>query len=445
MNYRSVSFWFDSLVESGADDLAPRPALPGNIHADVAIVGGGLTGLWTAYYLAKADPSLRIAVLEKEIAGFGASGRNGGWCSALFPASTAKLERLHGLDAALAMRRAMIETVDEVGRVVALEGIDCDYVRGGTVSFARDAVQAAEADAEVAEAARYRVDRIARTATGTFDPACARVQPARLVRGLARVVESLGVSIYEGTEVLDWEPHRVATTKGAVTADAVVIALEGYGAALPKTHREVLPLYSLMIATEPLSDAAWREIGLEHGQTFADFRHLIVYGQRTADDRFAFGGRGARYHWGSAIRESYDRVPGVFAHLQATLADFFPAAADARITHTWGGPLGVPRDWHAHAAYDPATGIATAGGYVGDGLSTTNLAGRTLTDLILGRETELTELPWANHRSPRWEPEPLRFVGANLGTTAMSIADAEQRITRRPSLAARLMAPLTGH
>ncbi|MCU1423052.1 MAG: FAD-dependent oxidoreductase [Microbacteriaceae bacterium] len=440
-----MSFWFDSLVESGADDLARRPALPGNIHADVAIVGGGLTGLWTAYYLAKADPDLRIVVLEKEIAGFGASGRNGGWCSALFPASTAKLERLHGLDAALAMRRAMIETVDEVGRVAALEGIHCDYVKGGTVSYARDAVQATEADAEVAEAARYRVDRIERTATGTFDPACARVQPARLVRGLARVVESLGVTIFEGTEVLDWQPHRVATAKGAVTADTVVIALEGYGAALPKTHRDVLPLYSLMIATEPLSDAAWREIGLEHGQTFADFRHLIVYGQRTADDRFAFGGRGARYHWGSAIRESYDRVPGVFAHLRATLADFFPAAADARITHTWGGPLGVPRDWHAHAAYDPTTGIATAGGYVGDGLSTTNLAGRTLTDLILGRETELTELPWTNHRSPRWEPEPLRFVGANLGTTAMSVADAEQRITRRPSLAARLMAPLTGH
>jgi glycine/D-amino acid oxidase-like deaminating enzyme len=440
-----VSFWFDSLVESGADDLAPRPALPGNIRADVAIVGGGLTGLWTAYYLARADPGLRIVVLEKEIAGFGASGRNGGWCSALFPASTAKLERLHGLDAALAMRRAMLDTVDEVGRVAALEGIDCDYVKGGTVSYARDAVQAAEADAEVAEAAHYRVDRIERTASGTFDPACARVHPAKLVRGLARVVEGLGVTIYEGTEVLDWQPNRVATARGAVTADTVVIALEGYGAALPKTHREVLPLYSLMIATEPLPDSAWRAIGLEHGQTFADFRHLIVYGQRTADDRFAFGGRGARYHWGSAIRESYDRAPGVFAHLRATLADFFPAAADAGITHTWGGPLGVPRDWHAHAGYDPATGIATAGGYVGDGLSTTNLAGRTLTDLILGRDSELTELPWSNHRSPRWEPEPLRFVGANLGTTAMSVADAEQRITRRPSLAARLMAPLTGH
>src|SRR6187402_3052476 len=192
IDYRGLSFWHESVP----DDLTARAPLPGDRDADVAIVGGGLTGLWTAWYLLERDPTLRIVVLEKEIAGFGASGRNGGWCSALFPASTAKLERLHGLDAALAMRRAMIDTVDEVGRVAAAEGIDCDYVKGGTVSYARDAVQAAEADAEVAEAARYRVDRIERTVTGTFDPACARVQPARLVRGLARVVESLGVTIY---------------------------------------------------------------------------------------------------------------------------------------------------------------------------------------------------------------------------------------------------------
>jgi len=245
--------------------------------------------------------------------------------------------------------------------------------------------------------------------------------------------------------VLGWEPHRVLTARGTVTADHVVIATEGYGATIAQTRRDVLPLYSLMIATEPLTDAAWRSIGIEHGQTFTDYRHLLVYGQRTADNRFAFGGRGARYHWGSSIRPEYDRVPRVFAHLRATLVDLFPGARDAAITHTWGGPLGVPRDWHAAAGYDPATGIATAGGYVGDGLSTTNLAGRTLADLITGRDTAVTRLPWAGHRSPSWEPEPLRFAGANLGLLAMTIADAEERITRRPSIAARLMAPLVGH
>jgi glycine/D-amino acid oxidase-like deaminating enzyme len=439
--YRELSFWHDSVP----DDLAPRPALAGDTEVDVAIVGGGLTGLWTAYYLRARDPSLRIAVLEKEIAGFGASGRNGGWCSALFPRSTASLEKAHGREAALAMRRAMIATVDEVGRVSEAEGIDCDFVKGGTIAFARSDVQRRAADADVAEAAEYGVDPLERRTDSTFDPNCARVHPSKLVRGLARTVEAGGVDIYEQTEVLDWEPRRVLTTRGTVSAAHVIVATEGYGATLPKTRRSILPLYSLMIATEPLSDDAWSEIGIEHGQTFTDYRHLLIYGQRTADNRFAFGGRGARYHWGSAIRPGYDRVDHVFDHLRGTLAELFPRAADARVTHRWGGPLGVPRDWHASVRYDAATGIGSAGGYVGDGLSTTNLAGRTLADLVTGTQSELTALPWVNHRSPRWEAEPLRFLGSNAGLMAMSAADVEERITRRPSLAARLMGPLTGH
>ena len=447
-DYRRLSFWHDSV----ADDLSPRTALAGDTTADVAIVGGGLTGLWTAYYLLERDPTLRVAVLEKHIAGFGASGRNGGWCSALFPASTAALAREHGRGAALAMRRAMVDTVDEVGRVAAAEGIDCDFVRGGTLSLARTPLQLEAARAEVLEARGYGVDdlRLVETSVGgalgaSVDPACARLHPAKLVRGLARLLEARGVAIYEQTEVLDWTAGSVTTARGTVSAPHVVIATEGYGATLPKSRRGILPLYSLMIATEPLDDAVWRDIGIEHGQTFTDFRHLLVYGQRTADNRFAFGGRGARYHWGSAIRDGYDRVPRVFDHLRAALVDLFPQAAQAEVTHRWGGPLGVPRDWHASVRYDEATGTGAAGGYVGDGLSTTNLAGRTLADLVTGATTPLTALPWVNHHSPRWEPEPLRFVGANLGLAAMTVADAEEKVTGRASVAARLMVPLTGH
>ena len=447
-DYRRLSFWHDSV----ADDLSPRTALAGDTTADVAIVGGGLTGLWTAYYLLERDPTLRVAVLEKHIAGFGASGRNGGWCSALFPASTAALAREHGRGAALAMRRAMVDTVDEVGRVAAAEGIDCDFVRGGTLSLARTPLQLEAARAEVLEARGYGVDdlRLVETDVGgalgaSVDPACARLHPAKLVRGLARLLEARGVAIYEQSEVLDWTAGSVTTARGTVSAPHVVIATEGYGATLPKSRRGILPLYSLMIATEPLDDAVWRDIGIEHGQTFTDFRHLLVYGQRTADNRFAFGGRGARYHWGSAIRDGYDRVPRVFDHLRAALVDLFPQAAQAEVTHRWGGPLGVPRDWHASVRYDESTGIGAAGGYVGDGLSTTNLAGRTLADLVTGASTPLTALPWVNHHSPRWEPEPLRFVGANLGLAAMTVADAEEKVTGRASVAARLMAPLTGH
>jgi len=438
-----LSFWHDT-VPTG---LAPRPALPGDLDVDVAIAGGGLTGLWTAYYLARRDPGIRIAVIEKHIAGFGASGRNGGWCSALFPASASALERRHGRDAAVRMRRAMIDTVDEVGRVTEDEGIDCDYVKGGTLAFVRSAAQRIRASADLREVAEFGIDTLTWNSANDrlLDPACARLHPAKLVRGRAEVVERMGVTIYEQTEVQGFSTGTVSTDRGVVSCDTVVVALEGYGATLRATHRRVLPLYSLMIATEPLPDSVWDAMGIQHGQTFTDYRHLLVYGQRTADNRFAFGGRGARYHWGSSIRPEYDRADRVFEHLRKTLVDFFPQAADAAVTHAWGGPLGVPRDWHAGVSFDRESGIAHAGGYVGDGLSTTSIAGRTLADLITGTESELTTLPWVGHRSPNWEPEPLRFIGANLGLVAMTIADAEENVTGRPSIAAKLMAPLTGH
>jgi glycine/D-amino acid oxidase-like deaminating enzyme len=446
--YAGLSFWHATV-----GDLSPRAGLDGDTDADVAIVGGGLTGLWTAWYLLERDPALRIVVLEKEIAGFGASGRNGGWCSALFPRSTASLERAHGRPAALAMRRAMIDTIDEVGSFESRWSFD--FARGGTIAYARSRVQERAARSEIAEADAYGVDEIgwrgrervgASGALGaSFDRSCASLDPAKLVRGLATALSARGVQICEGTEVTDIAPGRVTTLRGVVTADRVVVATEGYTATFPATKRRILPLYSLMIATEPLPPSFWDEAQIAHGETFTDYRHLLIYGQRTADDRFAFGGRGARYHWGSAIRPGYDRAPRVFEHLRRTLVDLFPAAADATITHRWGGPLGIPRDWHASVGYDPATRIGRAGGYVGDGLSTTNLAGRTLADLLTGTDTELTRLPWVGHRSPDWEPEPLRFLGANAGMLAMAAADVEERVTRRSSLIAKVMGPLVGH
>lgn len=448
--YRGLSLWHDTVP----DALEARAALAGDAEADVAIIGAGLTGLWTAWYLLERDPSLRIVVLEREIAGFGASGRNGGWCSALFPRSAASLARQHGREAAIRMRRAMLDTVAEVGRAAEQAGIDCDFVRGGTIAFARSPAQLSAARAEVEEAAEFGVDElelwgpdrvhVAGALGAAFDPACARLHPAKLVRGLARALEARGVLIHERTAVLNWMPGRVRTEHGTVRCEHIVLATEGYTAQFRATRRRVLPLYSLMIATEPLPEAVWHELGIGHGQTFTDFRHLLIYGQRTADNRIAFGGRGARYHLGSSIRSGYDRVPRVFEHLRRTLAELFPLVRDAAITHRWGGPLGVPRDWHASVHYDPVARIGAAGGYVGDGLSTTNLAGRTLAELLTGADSELTRLPWVNHRSPDWEPEPLRFIGANGGLLAMTAADAEERLTRRPSVIAAAMGRLTG-
>ncbi len=425
-------------------------------------MGAGLTGLWTAYYLLRADPTLRVAVLEAETAGFGASGRNGGWCSALFPASLDTLAALPGSSrsAALAQHQAMRATVDEVLRAAAEEGIDARAHKGGTVAVARSASQLRRARHEVAAArawgrgeddvrlldaaeARGRLAALG-TLGGTFTPDCAAIHPARLVRGLARAVERHGGTVHEGTRVLSLEPHRAVTEHGTVTADVVVRATEGYTRSLAGLRRAVVPVYSLVVATEPLSDAVWEQVGLRDRETFTDHRNLIVYGQRTADGRMVFGGRGAPYHFGSTVTAAHDREPRVFEMLRATVRGLFPVLGGVRFTHAWGGALGVPRDWVASVGLDRGTGLAWAGGYVGDGVGTTNLAGRTLRDLVLGHDTDLTALPWVGHRSRRWEPEPLRWLGVNAGLRAMTLADAEERVTRRPSAIARAMAPLLG-
>ncbi|MGZ4468463.1 MAG: NAD(P)/FAD-dependent oxidoreductase [Nocardioidaceae bacterium] len=423
------------------------------------IVRAGFTGLWTAYYLRTARPRMKVVVLEAETAGFGASGRNGGWCSALFPASAGTLARLTGADAdaAKAQHRAMRDTVGEVLDVLAEERIDAHQHRGGTISLARTPAQLRRAVAEVEDArawgrddlelldeqaARARLDAT-RTLGGTYTRDCAAVHPARLVRGLARAVERRGAVIHEQTRALAIEPRTVRTEHGTVRAEHVIRATEGYTAGLDG-RRSLVPVYSLIIATEPLSAETWDRIGLRARETFTDYRNVVVYGQRTVDDRLVFGGRGAPYHFGSATGPAFDQNHRVFAALRASLVDMFPVLEPVRYTHAWGGALGIPRDWCASVGLDPETGLGWAGGYVGDGVSTSNLAGRTLRDLVLGRDTGLTRLPWVNHRSRRWEPEPLRWLGVNAGLRAMSFADHEERLTGRPSLVARAMSPLLG-
>jgi len=456
-DYRGLSLWHDTFPGV----LDRRPPLPGDREVDVCIVGAGFTGLWTAYYLAGLDPTLRIAVLERETAGFGASGRNGGWCSALFPASLAAISRRSGRDAAVALQRALHATVDEVGRVAAAEGIDCAFAKGGTIGLARTPVQVQRARAAVADSRAWGLgeddlrwlpaDEAGRTLAATavlgatYTPHCAAIDPTRLVRGLADAAAGRGVEIFEGTAVTRLTAGRVETGYGVVRARHVVRATEGYTARLPGLRRAIAPVYSLMLATEPLPTSFWDEVGLRRRETFNDHRHLIIYGQRTADDRLAFGGRGAPYHFGSRVRPEFDREPDVHAALRHVLVELFPAVRDAAITHTWGGPLGVPRDWFASVGLDRASGLGWAGGYVGDGVGASNLAGRTLADLIAGRDSDLVRLPWVGHRSPPWEPEPLRWLGVNVGLRVMTAADDEERRTGRASRRAALFGRLIGH
>lgn len=441
--YRRTSFWHATVPGS----LVPRPALRGKVRADVAIVGAGYTGLWTALSLASADPSLRIAVVEREIAGFGASGRNGGWVSASFPASKARIAAEHGRDAAIAMQRAMFHTVDEVGRACEAERIDACFRKAGSLGFAVDRPQADRFHATVeeerafgfgegdvtwldADDARSRVD-VAGALGALWTPHCASVHPARLARGLAEAVERRGVQLFERTPATVVERGLLRTPEGSIRADVVVWATEGYGGGMPERHRIVAPVYTHMLATEPLPQAFWDEVGWAGRECVWDGPRLFLYAQRTADDRIAIGGGFVRYPFASRVRPAFDRPPAVFRAIRRVITERWPAAAGARITHRWGGAIGVPRDWFPSVGIDRSSGVAWAGGYAGDGVATANLAGRTLADLILDRDTELVRLPWVGHRSPRWEPEPLRWLGVGGTFRLMQLTDAVERRTGR--------------
>jgi len=439
-DYRSLSFWHDTAGEA----LEPRAPLSGEAAVDVAIVGAGYTGLWTAYYLCEAAPGLRIALVEAEIAGFGASGRNGGWCLGNLAGLDNHLDDPRTREAGTRLQRALFESVAEVERVCEREAIDCHWARGGSINLAtseahrtlllselEDARERGIGEADLRwlppEECRARV-RSQPNLGGLFLAHCAALHPLRLVRGLARAVERRGAAIFERSPALAIAPGRVATRGGALRARHVVRATEAYTGSLSGHGRTLLPMHSVMVATEPLPETVWKEIGLDRRETFADPRRVVIYGQRTADDRMAFGTRGA-YFFGSALRDRFSDA--AYAQVQRTLESLFPVLRGCRISHRWGGALGIPRDWRPAVGLDPATGLAFAGGYVGEGVAASNLAGRTLADLILGRQTGRTALPWVGGPPPAWEPEPLRWIGVSLVRRLAESLDAAELAGRR--------------
>ena len=446
---KKAPLWWEAVAA-----VPTRPPLAADIDVDVVIVGAGFTGLWCAYHLASLDPGLRIAVVEATHVGFGASGRNGGWCHAEYPLGHGQIAKDHGRDAALAQMRALFDSVDDVGRISAAERIDCDYAKGGVLTMARGGFQDRYAREEIEHSlslgltdddVRYLDGPQARemlnasgVVGGVWHAHGAAIHPAKLVHGLASAAERRGVKIYEKSPVTEIVDGGVVTAGGRVNADMSVLATEGFGATLPGRKRTLVPLYSLMIATEPLSDAMWSDIGLVNRPTFGDFRNLIIYGQRTADGRLAFGGRGAPYHFGSQIKDSFDFDDGVHTELVRVLTELFPQLGDIDITHRWGGALGVSRDWRPAVTIDRASGFAVAGGYVGDGVATSQLAGRTLAELIVDNDTDRTQLPWVQHSWPKWEPEPLRWFGINMGLKIAKAADRREARTGKPSRLADL-------
>lgn len=428
-DWRTISLWMDQLD----DPLQPRPALGSELQADVAIIGAGYTGLWTAYYLKRQAPQLRVVILEAETAGFGASGRNGGW---LMGNILGEGRLLAGLPAE--QRKASYDLLhgipDEVGAVLQREGIDCDYRKGGVLYCAarypeqqtslREYLHELHGEGLTQHDYRWLEPadlaaqlRVANPYGAIYSPHCATIQPAKLVRGLARCVEALGVEIYEQSRVTDWQPGLVRTAHGSVRADWVVPAVEGYAASLPPLGRYQLPVQSLIVATEPLPADVWAQIGLDRGQAFSEASRQVTYGQRTADDRLVFGARGG-YRFGGQLRSDFNLTTDERELRRYLFGELFPQLRNVRLTHAWGGNLGMARHFHPHMLRDRKNGIALAGGYGGEGVGASNLGGRTLADLILGQDSQLTRQPWVMSDShigqlSGWEPEPCRWLGYN--------------------------------
>jgi glycine/D-amino acid oxidase-like deaminating enzyme len=456
MRTGELGYWWRSL----GGPPAPRPPLPGPTQADVAIVGAGYTGLWTAYYLKRARPSLEIVVLEREHAGFGASGRNGGWVSGFFSGPPRVYERRGGAGGYRALTRAMLDTVDEIAAVLSEHEIDADFIKRGQLGIALNDAQTLRLREEVTGSRVHGLDdgdlrelsaeqlaarlRVTGARSATFSPHVARVHPAKLLTGLAALVERLGVKIYEGTPVREIRPHEALSPAGNVRARWVVRATEGYTAELAGLKRMLVPMNSSMIVTEPLSAGAWEQIGWDGHELLADGAHVYVYLQRTADGRIAIGGRGVPYRFGSRTDGHGATAAMSVESLRAKLCEMFPAAAEANIDHAWSGVLGVPRDWCVSVDADPVSGLAWAGGYVGEGVAAANLAARMLRDLILAHPSELTALPWVGRRPRRWEPEPLRWGAIHTVYSLYRRADHIEQRTQRASQLGQLVDAVSG-
>ena len=418
---------------------------------DIVIVGAGYSGLWTAHHLLNLNPNLSVAIVDARQPGFGASGRNGGWCSAFSPMSLEAVAAQSDRQGAIDLQNALVASVDEIGAHIASSGIDCGWHKGGTLSFASNQLQLQRITDNISMSRDFGYDdsfvdflspgqaedrvRIHGSHGASYSPHCAALNPAQLVDGLVNQLFARNVRFFGSTRVMEINPHQISakTVKGTVSLNAkwIVRATEGFTARIKQYRRDVTPLYSYMIATEPLSEAQWIEIGWTNRETVSDGRNLVIYAQRTSDGRIAFGGRGAPYKFASRIGSNFDNNPKIHSLIEKSMREMFPSLVDVPITHRWGGALGVHRDWFSSAKVDHKTHIATLGGYVGDGVAFSYVAAKEVAKNVVGEDLRERPLPIVNHISPRWEPEPFRYVGINSILRLTERADETERRTGR--------------
>jgi glycine/D-amino acid oxidase-like deaminating enzyme len=431
------SLWAEGFKQSGKRNEF-------NNSYDVAIIGGGFSGLWSAYHLLKLDPKLSIVIFEAKSTGYGASGRNGGWVSSDYPVYRKTLEKRHGLDATDNLFKELANAIDEIGQISGQIAPKASFVKSGTVTFARNKAQERRlkesADSEHFWKSAGELGQLIQVTDlrgGLFNPQCATINPFQLVLGLANYLEGKGLVIAEGVFATQTNGGVLANSS-LVKAPVVIRASEAFSA----PGREFIPLYSLMIASEVLSDEIWNQIGVKNRFTFAEGTHLVNYAQRTADNRLAIGGRGASYPFGSKLIEEREMTNSVHQSLEKMAKRWFPVLKNVKFTHAWGGAVAITRNWEPYVQFDKSTGFARLGGYAGDGVTMSYLASKILADLIVGRESNVTNLHFVNREIRKWEIEPLRYLAVNSLVKLSGIADKEEARTGRPSLVSRLISPL---
>ena len=424
----------------------PPPADP-----DVLVVGAGFSGLWVAHWQHHMRPEWSVAIVDATGVGAGASSRNGGWCSAVMPMSPSAVARKHGTRVAHELYREAIDNVVTIGNFVARQAIDCDWRLGGTLVNATNPAQESSLRSEYREWTDHgfhddvqwldapelrRVINVAPTFGGYRQSFCASLHPVRLLAGLVRGVISSGTAIHAPVRVTSIDAGRVHTDAGVIRPRHVVRATEAFTPSIRQYRRDVLPVYSLMIATEPLPADVLASLSWSPGTTFTDGGELVVYAQLTPDGRLAFGGRGARTPYASRPSEASSLQADVHARLVETMHRFFPATRDVRISHRWGGAVAAHRTWWPALVIDEASSTRdhttmSIGGYVGDGVATSHMLARRAAQRLVEPNVARDVLVPASMR--RWEPEPLRFVGANAMIALIDRVDEREARRGRPS------------
>ena len=431
--FEEKSYWMTTR------DYMPGPALDEDLNVDVAIVGGGFTGLSTAYHIKKDEPAARVALLEAQIIGYGASGRNGGFNMTLF-GLTMEITRLRfGRAGAREAHHYMERAVDTTRDLITDLEIDCDYEHPGFLRVATSPGYKKRIMSEVElahslgltgiewldqDAVRREVDSPLYLGAW-WEPRCGILNPAKLAWGWKEIITGLEVAVYEKTPVTSMSRENggiiLKTPAGTVRAKKVVLAANAWSHFIPAIHRKQIPLWTYIVLTEPLKADLLERIGWRNRQGIEDARNLVHYYRLTADNRLLMGGRDAGLAWGKDMDK--DRSPAIFRALEKDVRDLFPSLENVRFTHHWGGPVSITLDLAPAMGYVGDKNVVYSLGCMGHGVSLTHLNGRTLADLVLDKKTDLTDVFFVNRTTIPWPPEPVRTLSSKAILAALNLQD----------------------